>query len=174
MKFKRQILLAVLILALPLAAWAGGIEDPYYRQWASFKVGSSVTLAGTAQESQGESNFKQTLTLKEVKGDYLMLAISRMEGSKSTNKPKKVDKYLSKNSKMADLGQEEITVAGKRYKCHRYKLTYFYDNGKEMLAFTYWFHPDIPGFAKVFAQSRDPETNHMDSATQTAVSWVKK
>ena len=86
MKFKGLILILILTLALPLAASAAGTEDPYYLQWASFKVGSSVTLNGTAQDSQGESSFKQTITLKERKGDHLLVQISRMEGSKRVDK----------------------------------------------------------------------------------------
>ncbi len=174
MKLKGLILILVLTLTLPLAALAAGTEDPYYRQWASFKVGSSVSLTGTATESQGESSFKQTITLKEVKGDHLFLQISRVEGAKSTNKSKKVDRFAGNKSKVADLGQEEITLAGKRYQCRKYKVTYFYDDGQEMMAFTYWFHPDIPGAAKIFAQARDPKSKTTDSVTQTAVSWVKK
>ena len=174
MKLKGLILILVLTLTLPLAALAAGTEDPYYRQWAGFKAGSSVSLTGTAMESRGESSFKQTITLKEVKGDQLVVQISRVEGAKSTNKSKKVDRFIGKKSKLADLGQEEITLAGKKYKCRKYKLTHFYDDGKEMMAFTYWFHPDIPGAAKILGQSRVPNSPTLDTITQTAVSWVKK
>jgi hypothetical protein len=173
-KVKGLILILILAMALPLAALAAGTEDPYYRQWASFKVGSSVTLTGTATESQGESSFKQTITLKEVKSNHLVVQISRAEGSKRVNKSKKVDRFVGKKSKLADLGQEEITVAGKRYKCRKYKLTHFYDDGQEMIAFTYWFNPEIPGAAKIFGESMDPKTKHRDTVTQTAVSWQKK
>jgi hypothetical protein len=175
MKFKRLILILVLTLALPLAAFAAGTEDPYYRQWAQFKVGSSVSLTGTAASpSQGNSTFNQTITLNEVKSDHLVIQISRVEGSKRTDKSKKVGKFLGKTDKLEDLGQEDITVAGKRFKCHKYKLTYFYDDGKEMISFTYWFHPDIPGAAKILAQAKNPTGNTTDTATQTAVSWQKK
>ena len=65
-------------------------------------------------------------------------------------------------------------MAGKTYKCHKYKVTHFYDNGKEMISFTYWFNPEIPGAAKIFGESRDPKTKNMDTVSQTAVSWQKK
>ncbi|MEW6659623.1 MAG: hypothetical protein AB1424_13260 [Thermodesulfobacteriota bacterium] len=175
MKFKGLILILVLTLALSVAALAAGTEDPYYRQWASFKVGSSVSLDGTAtSSSEGNSTFKQTITLKGVKSDHLVVQISRVEGLRSTNKSKKVERFIGKKSKLADLGQEEITAAGKKFKCQRYKLTYFFDNGKEMMSFTYWFHPEIPGAAKIFAQAQDPAGKIIDTATQTAVSWQKK
>ena len=174
MKFNRLILILALTLALPLAAFAAGTEDPYYRQWAQFNVGSGVTLTGTAKEPQGESSFKQTITLKEKKNDYLMIGISRVEGSKRVDKSKKVEKFLGKKDKLENLGQEEITVAGKKFKCQRYKLTYFYDDGKVMMSFTYWFHPDIPGAAQILSQAPNPDGKANTQVTQTAVSWQKK
>ena len=175
MKFNRLILILALTLAVPLAALAAGTEDPYYKQWAQFNIGSNVTLTGTASDSsQAASNFKQTITLKEKKNDYLMIGISRVEGSKRTDKSKKVEKFIGKKDKLEDLGQEEITVAGRKFRCHKYKLTYFYDDGKVMMSFTYWFHPDIPGAAQIFAQSPDPAGKSISTATQTAVSWQKK
>ena len=93
-----------------------------------------------------------------------------MEGSKRTNKLKKVNRFIGSKTKLADLGQEEIAVAGRRYLCHRYKLTYFYKNGHEKLAFTYWLNPEIPGFARFFSQARDPKTKEIMTVTQTAVS----
>jgi hypothetical protein len=175
MKVKRLFPILLFALSIPLVALAVGPEDPYYRQWSQFKVGSSVTLTGTATEDpQGVSSFKQTITLKEVKSDYLMVGISRVEGSKHTDKSKKVTKFLGKTDKLDNLGQEEITIAGKRFKCQRYKLTYFYKNGKEMISFTYWFHPDIPGAAKIFAQAKNQAGKTTGTATQTALSWEKK
>lgn len=174
MKFNRLPLILLLILAVPLVAWAAGTEDPYYKQWARFKVGSSVSLTGTAEEAQGKSSFRQTITLKEVQSDYLMVGISRVEGAKKTDKSKKVEKFLDSKTKYEDLGQEEITVAGKKFKCQRKKLTYFYDDGKVMMSFEYWFHPDIPGAAKILSQAPDPSGKAGSKVTQTAVSWQKK
>lgn len=174
MKFNRLLPVLLLTLAFPLVALAVGTEDPYYKQWAGCKVGSSVTLTGTAMESKGESAFKQTVTLKEVKGDQIVIQISRVEGSKRVDKSKKVDRFIDKKSRLTNLGQEEITVAGKRFKCHKYQLTHFYADGKEMMSFTYWFHPDIPGAAKILAQAQNPASKVIDTITQTAVSWQKK
>jgi hypothetical protein len=175
MNFKRLILVPVLMLALPLAALAAGTENPYYTQWAQFTVGSNVSYTGSATSvSEGNSTFKQTITLKEVKSNHLMLRIVRVEGSKSVDKSKKVDKFLGKKGKLEDLGEEAITVAGKKFNCDKYKLTHFDKNGKEMISFSYWFHPEIPGAAKIFAQAKDPAGKITDTATQTAVSWQKK
>jgi len=175
MKFKRQVFILVLILALPLVALAAGPEDPYYKQWAQFGVGSSVSSTGTATSvSEDDSTFKQTITLKEVKSDHLVIQINRVEGSKRTDKSKKVMKFIGMNDKVADLGQEDIAVAGKKFKCQKYKLIYFDKAGKETMSFTYWFNPEIPGAAKIFAQAKDPAGKVTDTATQMAVSWQKK
>ncbi len=175
MKFNRLLSTLLIVLAFPLVALAVAPEDPYFNNWAQFKVGSSVNLTGTATSStSGDSTFKQTITLKEVKSDYVMIGISRVEGSKQVDKSKKVERFIGEKSRLKDLGQEEITVAGKRFKCHKYKLTHLYDDGKEMISFTYWFHPDIPGAAKILGQASNPDDKTIDTTTQTAVSWQKK
>jgi len=173
MKFNRVLLILLLVLALPVTVSAFASENPYYQQWARFQVGSSVTSTGDAAETEGESSFKQTITLKEVKSDHLLVQISRMEGSKNVNKSKRIDKLLNK-TRIADLGHEEIAVAGKKYNCRKYKLTHLDDAGKEAMSFTYWFHPEIPGAAKIFALAKNPGGKITDTVTQTAVSWQKK
>ena len=175
MKFNRLLPILLFVLAFPLVALAVAPEDPYYKNWAQCQVGSSVDLTGTSvSPSEGNSSFKQTITLKEVKTDHLVIHISRVEGSKRTDKSKKIGRFISEKSKLKDLGQEEITLAGKKFKCHKYKLTHVYDDGKEMIVFTYWFHPDIPGAAKILGQASDAAGETIDTTTQTAVRWQKK
>ena len=114
------------------------------------------------------------MTLKEVKSDYLTVGIARVEGAKKVDKSKKVEKFIDSKTKFEDLGQEEITLAGKKFKCQKKKLTYFYENGKVLMSFEYWFHPDIPGPAKILSQAPDPDGKAASKVTQTAVSWQKK
>jgi hypothetical protein len=159
------------VFLVPVFTSAAEPEDPYYKQWASFKTGSNVTLVGRAEDTKGIEAFTQTITLKEIGNDYLMIEISRkMETSGPIVKNKKVDRFISRTDKIEFRGQEEIDVAGKKFKCQKYTLTITDDSGKEMMRFDYWFHPDIPGAARIVAQS----SSGTSTATQTAVSWEKK
>jgi hypothetical protein len=160
---------------VPAFTSAAEPEDPYYKQWVSFKTGSNVTLVGRAEDTTGIEAFTQTITLKEIGNDYLMIEISRkQEKSGPIVKNKKVDRFLSPTDKIEFRGQEEIDVAGKKFKCQKYTLTITDDSGKEMMRFDYWFHPDIPGAARIVAQSSYPPNSGTSTATQTAVSWEKK
>jgi hypothetical protein len=178
MKRKYLITLSALFLIfiIPFIANAAEIEDPYYIQWASFKVGSNTSLAGTADDSTGHSTFTQTITLKELGKDYLTIQISRKENSKSIVKTKKVERFASKTDKVQYLGQEDLVLGGKTFKCQKYTLTIFDNAGKEMMKFDYWFHPYIPGAAKIVSSSNYGADRGLgtSSATQAAVSWEKK
>ena len=164
------------IFLVPIITSAAGPEDPYYRGWATSNVGSSVSLAGTADDSQGHSSFTQTITLKEFGNDHLVIQIARTENGKSLVKTKKVYKFGDATDRIEYLGQEVIVVAGKSFNCERYTLTLFDKSGKEMMKFAYWFHPDIPGAARIVSQSSYGSDSGLvtTKATQTAVSWDKK
>ena len=163
----------LLFIILPLLAVAAETEDPYYKQWASFKAGSNVTLLGRAENSSSIASFTQTITLKEIANDHLMVEIARTEEKVApVLKKKKVDRFVHKNDKVEYNGQEEIAVAGKTLTCQVYTLRIMYDSGKEMVAFKYWFNADIPGATKIVATSW--YEGKSQSTMQTAVKWEKK
>jgi hypothetical protein len=164
-----KVSLLLLFFFLPMLASAAEIEDPYYKQWASFKIGSNVTLVGRADAASGVSSFTQTITLKEINNNHLVTEIARIEEKVApVNKKKNVDRYIDKADKLEYNGQEEIPVAGKNVLCQVYTLKVIYDSGKEMIVYKYWFNSDIPGFTKVVA------TTGKAMVTQTAVKWEKK
>jgi len=167
--------LLMFVFLIPEITAAAEPEDPYYTQWVSFMPGSKVTLVGRVEDKAGVSAFSQTIVLKEIRSDYLVIEISRNEEKKeSIAKKKTVSRFLNKTDKTEFRGQEEIDIAGKKLQCQRYTNTVTDDSGKEMMVFDYWFHPDIPGSAKIVGRSSyDPSVGTM-TATQTAVSWEKK
>ena len=59
MKKAGLITLSVLLFIFLIMAIASAAEpeDPYYKQWASFKVGSNVTLVGRAEDKTGIESF---------------------------------------------------------------------------------------------------------------------
>jgi hypothetical protein len=179
MKRSGRITLSALMWVFLAAAtaFAAGPEDPYYKQWSSFKAGSSVTLVGRAEEKTGVEAFTQTITLKELGNDYVVVEIARKEEkSGSLVKSKKVGRFLGNTDTVKYRGQEEIDVAGKKLACQRYTDTYMDDSGKEMMTFDYWFHPDIPGAARIASQSSYGANLGIGTSTvtQTAVSWEKR
>ncbi len=79
-----------------------------------------------------------------------MIEIARKEEkSKLIVKNKKVDRFLAKTDKAEFRDQEELTVAAKQLKYQRCTNTILGDLEKEIIKFDYWFHPDIPGAAKI-------------------------
>lgn len=157
-----------LMLLIPLVAHAAPQEDPYYTQWASFNVGSNTSYAGVVEEPPDVSTFTQTITLKGIGQDSLKIAISRIENEKTVNKIKGVDRFARATDKVQYLGTEDIMLAGKNFTCQKYILTIFDKEGKEYIKFIYWFHPDIPGAARIVSIAGE------NKATQSAVNWEKK
>lgn len=158
----------LLMLLIPVITNAAGQEDPYYVQWASFKIGSNTSYAGAVEEPTGVSSFTQTITLKEISQDYLKVSIARIENEKTVNKIKNVDRFARATDKVQSLGTEAIMLAGKSFTCQKYVLAIFDKSGKEMIQFVYWFHPDIPGAARIVSSGSGIKV------TQSAVSWEKK
>ncbi len=158
-----------MLLFFHASASAEAQIDPYFTQWASFQPGSSVTLVGWAVNKTETTAFVNTITLKQTGNEFLMLEISRKEeGVEPKVKSKKVQKYLESNDKTEFRGQEEISVNGKKLKCSRHTLIYMDKSGNEFIRFEYWFHPEIPGAAKISASAGSERVN------QTAVGWEKK
>jgi len=157
-----------LILLIPFIVSAAGSEDPYYVQWASFKIGSNTSYAGSIEESTGVSSFTQTITLKEIGQDSLKVSIARIENEKTVNKLKQVDRFAGAADTVRSLGTEVIVLAGKSFTCQKYVLAIFDKSGKEIFQFAYWFHPDIPGAARIVSSGSGIK------AMQSAVSWEKK
>jgi hypothetical protein len=179
MKKERFIKMSIVLMALLIPFWAAaaGIEDPYYKQWSSFKAGSSVTYVGRSVDNTGTESFTQTITLKELGNDRVVIEIVRKsDKAEMVKKSKKVDRFTADTDKIEYRGQEEITVAGKQFTCQRYTSRIMDDKGKEMMKFDYWFHPDIPGAARIAAESSYGVDLGLgkSEATQSAVSWEKK
>jgi hypothetical protein len=126
-------------------------------------------MVGRVDDAAGSANFTQTLTLKEIYKDYLFLEIARSEEKVAPIvKKKRVNRFINNTDKLEYNGQEEIIVAGKNVTCKVYTLRLMDNAGKEMMAFKYWFNPDIPGATKIDAKAGK------DQAVQTALKWERK
>jgi len=135
---RRFILTAMaVVLAVSAALAEEMVENPQYKSWAKFKPDTVVKMqANSVTKAQGmeiASRMSMTTTLKSLTADKAVLQIvTEMEvnGRKMTmpaqtqEAPAKVAKGSSTTqpagvtvTKVAE-GDEEITVAGKTYKCH--------------------------------------------------------
>ena len=128
----RKVILAAMVVGMTAsAAWCEEmVENPQYKSWAAFKVGTSIktqtssvmTVAGNEMANKST----MTTTLKELTPDKAVLEIA-MEGMPEPQKlevPAKVAKGTETGQQPGVTvtkkgeGDEEVTVGGKKYKCH--------------------------------------------------------
>lgn len=172
------------ILALGLLASASMAEDmvdnPQYKQWSAHKVGTLIKVQMTTVTSAGEtemtSKVTMTTTLKELTADKAVIEIVTemdVNGQKMTMPaqkqeiPAKVAKSTTQPTSAPGVtttkkgeGDEEITVAGAKYKAHwvEYQMT-----GETMEATSKtWTTDKVPGG---LLKSKTETTKPMKSKT---------
>jgi|GEM_PF-3356514 len=166
------------VFALPLLAAAGQaarLENPYFSHWASLPVGKEVTGLGETRSIDGVKHYAWGHKLLEVHDDYVVLENERVsyDTNERTTKTIKLERYLGLRNLVEYGGTENVTVNGQVYSCEKYTIRYFGDSGRESLRFEYWFHPDIPGFAKFVMPSLPGDDEEIAvSGTETAVMWT--
>lgn len=178
MKFARLIRTSALlfILVLPWLAVAWEVENPLYKHWASFKVGSSVTLEGAEYKSEWDFDgipWTEIWTLKEITNEYVTVEeVSKSgTGGWTERSIKYYRTYDTGGGTIEDCGEEEIEVAGEKIKCRHYRIK---NEGGYSMESNYWLSSDIPGEAKrsyIFAQE---QSDGYTDGYMTAVSWEKK
>lgn len=142
-------MVAIMASAAPLRA--GQVDNPEYKGWASFKVGSSSTLtvkgAGGGGYLRGSGGgTAQLTTLAEVDSDKVLV----VTGTPSpTNKPRPVPATMS-DGVMKQVGEESVTAMGKTFKCKIYETPKFTANaadgsGQKSIQTREWFCDEVPG-----------------------------
>jgi hypothetical protein len=114
-----------------LAACAGLVfaetmESTEYKRWSDCKPGSWITHKVTTEKGGKTSELELTTKLVELSPEKLVLETTETAGGKSKTLPKKdypakiEKKPEAANVKPAEKseGDEEIEVAGKKFKCH--------------------------------------------------------
>jgi hypothetical protein len=141
------------------------VDNPFYKGWASSKVGSTVTHRETVRfpkdspESKdypdGISTKDVTYTLleltpekavvKTVVLDYEFFSTIEAAPTKITYPAKVKKTYLAElmSARGIKEGDEEIEALGKTYKCHTYEATIKSDSG--VITRKTWANPAIPG-----------------------------
>jgi hypothetical protein len=141
----------IIVLAAAAPLRASQVDNPEYKAWASFKVGSSSTLTvkgagggGYVRGSGGSAD--QATTLVEVDSDKVMVVL----GSPSaTNKPRPVSATMN-DGVMKQVGEESVSAMGKTFQCKIYETPKYTGNaadgsGQKSLQTRKWICDDVPG-----------------------------
>lgn len=147
-------------------------ENPEYKRWASFKVGSWAKLK-TEIENGGNKMalpVETTFTLLEVDDKQVVveeLTVNTLQ-PKDSPKQEKARKRTYKaagKSKDGDLkeGDEELEVAGKKLACHWTEIKTAAGGGK------FWVSPEVPGVVKMEVVLPSKSVQRL-----IAIAWEKK
>jgi hypothetical protein len=163
---KHLLLAAVALLALQDA------ENPDFKRWASFKVGSWVKCR-TEIDNNGNKMalpVETTFTLLEVDDKQVVveeLTVNTLQpkDSPKQEKAKKRTYKATRKAKEGDAkeGDEEIEVAGKKIACHWTEIQSPAGTVKT------WLSPEVPGVARMDVILASKSIQRL-----TAIAWEKK
>lgn len=133
-------MVTMMVSATPLRA--GQVENPEYKAWASFKVGSSRTLTGKTTGGFKTIELQDQAILVEIQNDKVMiLHPNGVAQVKPAPLPAKVDE---KNAKL--VGTETVQAMGKSFKCKVYEMAKISSpNGAKSSQTKKWICDDVPG-----------------------------
>jgi hypothetical protein len=143
-RLKRPLLAFALAAALPALAMAESIENPSYTYWSKFKVGTSVTLKGTANGK----DMTMIEKLVDVTADKCVVEMTSTIGDKKVPVMKRdVERELTDEDAIktykeetAHSTTETITTPAGTFTCKEYTVEND-DVGKMEV----WVSEDVPG-----------------------------
>jgi hypothetical protein len=150
--------------------------NPRYELWADCKPESWVKVRMVMKSPQGEMTSESVTKLLEVTPEKAVVetnAKMKLGEREMTMPPKKEDVTKApdpKNTiKPSDKGEEEVTVAGKTFKCKIWEMEQ--EQGGQKIKGRIWITKEIPGgMAKAeFTGAQLSEPMKME-----AVEWEKK
>jgi hypothetical protein len=163
---KNLLLAAVAFLALQQ------VENPEYKRWASFKVGSWTKCKSEIENAGNKMALpiETTFTLLEVDDKQVVVeeltrnTLQPKDSPKQEKASKKTYKATRGKSKdEAKEGDEEIEVAGKKLACHW--TEYSGDAGTAKT----WTSPEVPGVVKMEITLPSKSIQRL-----IAIAWEKK
>lgn len=160
-RMMRVLTLSLIPITLLVSA-ASGAENPLFKHWATFHVGSSVTLEGRYEagfsDDAKKGTYWQKLTLIENGDDYVILK-STVRWDSAPAETSTYRLYRQVKGKLEDLGYDYVTVKGVTMRCHGYRISD--SDGWQQ----FWVHPDIPGPTKT------DDAVFFSATKTTAVNW---
>lgn len=170
---KKMILAAMVMgLTVSVAVSADMVDNPQYKSWSAFKVGTTVKTQMTSVMSMGDkeltSKMTMTSTLKELTADKAVVEVvteTDVNGQKMTM-PATKQEIAAKIAKGADSqpagvkvtkkeGDEEVAVGDKKYKCHWVETQT--TSAESESTSKVWTCSDVPtGMVKMVSESTKP------------------
>jgi hypothetical protein len=160
---KLMVMSAVLAIGAMVCYAQDMVDNPAYKAWASFKAGAMVKTEMATAAGEMKTQIEQTQTLKEVTADKavvevkmtMVIAGNKTEmPAKNMDIPAKVEKGKVGPKPDAEVkeGDEEIEVAGKKFKC-KWTETKM-KQGEMNITSKVWITTEIPGsMAKMESQT---------------------
>jgi len=147
------------------------VDNPEYKGWKSFKVGSTVTYKYNREGSPQSG--EQKITLKSIDDNEAVVETDITMAGKSAGKPmeRKIPAKIPAAQAPQHMkeGEEEIEVGGKKLKCKTREFEKKLTSGKTG-SLRFWLNEDIPGMvAKV-----ETTTEGSPKITMIASEWEKK
>lgn len=187
---RSTLVLVALVGMLGLSQWAAAadqVDNPAYKRWATYKVGTWVKYKMTMQMegAAGMGGMTMTSKLVELTAEKAVLetSVTMKMGDKDMSPPAQKHDVPAKvdadkvtevggmqpgmNMKVQKKGEETIEIDGKSYKCQRFDTT-VEQNGKTTTG-KLWVCEDVPG-GMVKMQSEMPKgTSTMELAGMEVV-----
>jgi len=130
-------LAGIMVLGAAPPLRGGQVDNPEYKAWASFKVGSSRTLTGVHTGGFSSTKVSYPSTLVKVTADQVTL-----HGGGPV--PAKLDQKDIKY-----VGEESVNVMGKTFKCKVYEMAKKTWNaasgGQKSSQGKLWISDEVPG-----------------------------
>ncbi|MBL8990861.1 MAG: hypothetical protein JNJ48_04695 [Phycisphaerae bacterium] len=171
---------AIVCCVSPVLA-ADKIDNPEYKQWSAYKAGTSVTMKTDSEAAGNKSSMSMTTKLVEVTGDKVVLetVMTIDAGGQKMDMPAQKRDVPAKIEKPAETktdekapkpktGEEEIEVAGKKYKA-KWTETTTEQNGMKSIA-KVWTSDEVPG---TVLKMESKTTGAMEATSKGVVTEIK-
>jgi len=147
-------------------------ENPDYKRWASFKVGSWVKLKSEIENGGNKMVLPTETTMTLVELDEKQAVVEELtvntlkpKDDPKQEKAKKRTYKATRKSKDGEVkeGDEELEIAGKKFSCHWTEVT------SAAGAMKTWVSPEVPGVVKIEVTLASKSIQRL-----TATAWEKK
>lgn len=134
------------VVAAPAAAQ--DVPNPAYEAWSKFKPGATARIVGSTKTMGMETTVEITTKLVEITPQQATVEVSAVinAGGNKMEQPAErapVAARVKQADSPAPVGEEEVTLDGKKYRCRVYELKRTED-GTTVVART-WMSDEVPG-----------------------------
>jgi len=166
----------ILMVAFGVLPLQEDSENPEYKRWAAFKVGSWVKMKSEIVSGENKIPIPQEVTftlieLDEKKAVVEEVLVTTVPSKEPVPEKPKKRTYRAKSTKKEAIekeGDEELEIAGKKLACH---WTLVKPPGASGGSMKTWATPEVPGGV---ARMELNYSGLGGSQRLTAISWEKK